>query len=335
MKRLGSVLLCTALILCLGLAAAEGAESDYAWTVTGEETCEITRYTGDETAVVVPGTLGGLRVTGLAASAFSGSAVTHVEIPEGVTSVGSMCFSECRALESVRLPESLTAIGSWAFERTALIRIEIPAGVTVIGDFCFSECRGLETVVLTEGLRELGDCAFMMCTALDEIALPDSLVTVGDNPFCYCTALTEVKLSPEHPALSFLDGALYDGIGRRLICRLCTAPGERFDVPEGCERIGRFALANNTQLQIAVLPEGVTSVGSYAFYHCTALNTAALPASVAEIGESCFDLCVAVTVRAPAGSHALSWAEANGLDVLPAEPEADGSPVPVEEDPIY
>ncbi|MBQ4505857.1 MAG: leucine-rich repeat protein [Firmicutes bacterium] len=36
-------------------------------------------------------------------------------IPEGVTSIGQECFSNCNSLTSVTLPDSLTSIGSKCF----------------------------------------------------------------------------------------------------------------------------------------------------------------------------------------------------------------------------
>ncbi len=321
MRRAMLMLLCAALLAGCALAETGG---DYQWRALEDGTCEITKYTGTAAEAVIPDSLGGMPVSGLGLRCFAKTGVTRVEIPDGVVSLGSMCFSECAALETVILPPGLREVGSWAFEGTALISLELPEGVTAVGNYCFSECRGLESVRLPDSLTKLGDCAFMMCTALEEIALPDSLTEMGDNPFCYCTALTEIRFSPQHPALRMIGDALYydyglpagpEGpAGPRLVCRLCAAGDAEFQVAEGCRTIGRFALANNRGLESVTLPETVTAVDDYAFFHCTALRSVVIPATVESVGTGCFELCTdAVRIVTPEGSPAYEWAVANGV----------------------
>jgi hypothetical protein len=85
-------------------------------------------------------------VTNLGDSAFYGSTLTKVVIPNSVTSIGVGAFNLCWNLTSVTLPNGLTAIGVDAFyECNSLTNVIIPASVTIIGDGAFAESSSLVT----------------------------------------------------------------------------------------------------------------------------------------------------------------------------------------------
>ena len=62
-----------------------------------------------------------------------------VNIPEGVTSIGSRAFYYC-ALKGITLPDGLSVIGEEAFGNTLLSSVTIPAGVENIGTKALSTC---------------------------------------------------------------------------------------------------------------------------------------------------------------------------------------------------
>ena len=120
-------------------------------------------------------------------NAFSGTAVTEVAIPDGVTVLARYVFSGCKQLQKVTLPETLTAINSYAFRNcTSLSEITIPESVTVINDNVF---RG--------------------CQALTEITIPSGVETVGYDMFAECSNITTVKckaIVPPGTSGSFTSG---------------------------------------------------------------------------------------------------------------------------------
>jgi hypothetical protein len=79
-----------------------------------------------ETNVVVPRC-----VEVIAASAFEGSDVMIVELPEGLLKIGDRAFANCRELRQINLPESLLAIGREAFVGCALLDTRVPAKARV------------------------------------------------------------------------------------------------------------------------------------------------------------------------------------------------------------
>ncbi len=117
--------------------------------------------------------------------AFANCPITFVKLPSTVTRMGasvffacgalteadmSACeklselpnssFYECKALSSVKLPQSMTAIGGYAFYGSGIASVELPPRLSSISEYCFEECR-----------------------ALKHVSLPDSAVNIHANAF--------------------------------------------------------------------------------------------------------------------------------------------------------
>ena len=111
----------------------------------GKESITITRCAGTDSETVIPETIGGVKVTAIADSAFKGCAsLASIVIPDGVTNIGDEAFVGCTSLTGIAIPESVTSIGNSAFSKcTSLTSIVIPNGVTNIGDYAFWGCSNL------------------------------------------------------------------------------------------------------------------------------------------------------------------------------------------------
>ena len=73
----------------------------------------------------------------------------NVQIPSGVTTIGSSAFYECTGLTSIEIPSGVTTIGSSAFQGcTGLTSIEIPSGVTTISNYAFTGCTNITSIVV-------------------------------------------------------------------------------------------------------------------------------------------------------------------------------------------
>jgi hypothetical protein len=79
---------------------------------------------------------------GTTVTGYTGTIAGHVTIPEGVTSIGSGAFSDCRSLTSVTIPASVTSIGYGAFYYcTGLTSVTFAASniANNFGDYAFPE----------------------------------------------------------------------------------------------------------------------------------------------------------------------------------------------------
>ncbi|MCR5021931.1 leucine-rich repeat domain-containing protein [Ruminococcus sp.] len=169
---------------------------DYEYTINGG-TVEITKYTGTDEVVEIPGEIDGVAVTSIGKFAFQeNNYITKVTIPDGVLKIGGSAFSSCSALKKVRLSSNLTEIKIAVFiDCTALTDITLPSGITSIGANAFRSCSSLENINFPDGLESINEYAFQNCKKLVSISLPDSVTSIGNMAFCNCDSLTDVKLS--------------------------------------------------------------------------------------------------------------------------------------------
>lgn len=145
----------------------------------------ITRYTGNESNVIIPESLDGMRVTAIGEGAFKGGRVLRsVVIPESVRRIGSSAFKDCRNLASVTFGDGVEEIGGSAFLGcTALTGVVIPANVRSIGALAFADCMGLEKLEAAHGVEIIGYSAFRDCKSLKNAVLPESVVSIGGDSF--------------------------------------------------------------------------------------------------------------------------------------------------------
>ncbi len=116
----------------------------YAYKKDANGKVTIEGYFGEATAVTVPETINGGKVTQIGAHAFEGNkTIEAVKIPEGVEEIQEGAFKDSR-ISQVELPETLRTIGSNAFAGcTNLKFVFIPDNVTSIGNDAFDNVTSL------------------------------------------------------------------------------------------------------------------------------------------------------------------------------------------------
>ena len=180
---IASLLPATALaadIVDSGTCGAEGDGSNLTWTLDSEGVLTISGS-------------GGMDDYGSSGGPWHGSRVKSAMIADGVTSIGSCAFYNCRSLTSVTIPDSVTSIGYFAFSRcTSLNSVTIPNSVTSIGYSAFSDCTSLNSVTIPNSVTSIDNCAFERCTSLNSVTIPDSVTIIGWRAFSDCDNLTNV-----------------------------------------------------------------------------------------------------------------------------------------------
>lgn len=163
--------------------------------------------------------------------------ILRLELPKGLTSVGTLAFYGCKNLTAVSIPDSVKTVGGYAFaECSGMKLLSLGSGVNYIGECAFSDCRSLAALRLPQGLQTIGKKAFYRCESVTAITVPASVQSIGVSAFAYCKNLVSadirasVEVMPEY-------------------------------VFYGCEK-----------LTAVTLPKQVSQIGDYSFRGCDNLG---------------------------------------------------------------
>lgn len=207
------------------------------------------------------------------------SQILQVEVEEGVTGLGNTLFYECRNIEKVTLPNSVTVIGINTFVYcNALTELKLPDQVESIGDRAFYACSGLPEMSLPESVKSVGNSAFSYCTSLTKATLPNSVESIGIEVFYGCKNLESATL-PEN--MTVLGTRFFEG------CEKLTD----ITIPASVTEIGQRAFYGCKSLKYITLPNGLETIGSIAFEDCTGLTKLELPDTVRTLGKEAFCRC--------------------------------------------
>lgn len=78
-------------------------------------------------------------------SAFSGTGLTEIDLPDGLDEVAPFCFQSCQYLRRIKIPESVQTIGYAAFEDCVnLTTVDTINSIAVIYDNAFHGCPKLD-----------------------------------------------------------------------------------------------------------------------------------------------------------------------------------------------
>lgn len=202
--------------------------------------------------------------------------VERAVIGDGITECS---FQGCTSLESVQLPDSLTAITYDAFAGcTSLKEISIPASVSIIKNNAFRNCTSLTSIVIPDSVKEIGGDAFNGCKNLSSIIIPDGLDEIGALAF-YDTAW--IKNRQNEDPFVVINGVLVDG-------RAVT--DNNAVIPDTVKSIGKDAFSSS-DIAAVTIPDSVVKIDDYAFNSCNILESINIPDSVSYIGYGAFSEC--------------------------------------------
>ena len=197
-------------------------------TVNGET---VTLEQGENIVLNYPNEITSVKAT-------NNTALTAIQIPNTVTSIGEDAFQGCTSLTSINIPDTVTSIKDGSFDKGAfrgcsnLVSITIPESVKRIGSNAFQECYKLASITIPEGVTSIGNSAFKGCSSLASITIPESVKSIGSSGFYGCTSLTYITL------------------------------------PDGLTEIDSFIFRECYKLASITIPNAVTKIGMYAFESC-------------------------------------------------------------------
>ena len=158
-------------------------EEQYQYDILEDGSAAIWDYHGYGGNLIIPGTLGGRKVSGIRDGAFSMCLnLATVAIPDSITSIEGNPFAFCGELTGIYTSpdnETFSVTDGVLFSRTDKRLICYPRG-------CASR-----SYTIPDGTRIIGDNAFSF-SALTDIVIPDSVTWISDYAFADCKSLVAV-----------------------------------------------------------------------------------------------------------------------------------------------
>ena len=298
---------------------------------TTENEIRIIKYLGKKTKLQIPAHYPNaeIYVTSIADKAFSGAhglenfdgcrALTELNIPDCVKSLGNSVFEFCVSLTAVAIPDSVASIGYNTFRSCAALEsVVIPKQLAKIGDDMFNGCANLKKITIPDSVKTIGKSAFEK-SGLTGITLPNGITTIRRRSFYMCSDLKSITI-PD--SVTVIDGEAFSGCaklsGITIPERVTDIGSEAFEdtswfesQPDGVVYAGKVAykfkgyMPDNTYLELRAdtkaiapqafygcenlvginIPEGVLSIGSHAFVGCESLTSMVIPDSVGSVGH--------------------------------------------------
>lgn len=234
-------------------------------------------------------------LTEITYSAFEGSGIEEIYLPNSITTIRNNAFCFCSNLKKIRFSNNLNLIENYAFGRcTSLEEVELPDSLKEIPSGCFDFCSNLKRVKLPRYLETIGSSAFGMNEKLCEIDIPDTVRKIGAFSF-QAAAISYVNL-PE--GLQTIEEMSFNGVELEYI-----------EIPSTVTKIETRAFSHNHALKTLVIPESVTSIGELLFREDTSLKDLYLPSSITYIPDNIFEYCSQnITIHGVPGSAAEAFA---------------------------
>ncbi len=206
--------------------------------------------------------------------------VKKISIGIGLTEIPAHAFENCKALESIEIPNWITKIGDYAFRGCGYAHLGLnapsePNNMLPTG--------GLQNINFGTGVTEIGDYAFAECLSLKQVTIPDNVEKIGayafsDSRYTYWPVLYNLGIVNEMDEFSRLDTtAYYSGSTRRE--HLMTGL-RSIDIGNGVTHIGEGAFARSKWLEKVTFGKKVEFIGERAFENCKSLKSISLPKDI-------------------------------------------------------
>ena len=178
----------------------------------------------------------------------------HLIIEEGITDLQNVNLWGFTKMETVKLPNTITAIHDNLFMSChSLKKVDMP-GATRIETKAFSNCQSLKEVNIPKTIY-IGAEAFNECKSLKKVKNAKAVEEIGEFAFANCGSLK------------------WPSFGTRL------------------KKIGEWAFYNCSSLKDVVIPDSVTEIRRLTFWYCFNLEKLVLPASLEVWKKNAIECC--------------------------------------------
>ncbi|MBO5440544.1 MAG: leucine-rich repeat domain-containing protein [Clostridia bacterium] len=196
--------------------------------------------------IIISSSYNGKKVIGIGEKAFFGNTtVKKVSIPEGIRYINSKAFKDCKNLEEINFPATLTKLGEDAIFNCDKLKYESYQGCSYIGNWLMRlDNKEIDVLEIRENTVGIAPFAVYFAPKLRNVSIPNSVKYIGSHAFFACSFLRTINLG------------------------------------KGVEYIGEYAFANCSLFKNIDIGENIKDIKANAFYGCKGTITymgAAIP----------------------------------------------------------
>ena len=224
----------------------------------------------------------------------SSTGFTEFYVPDGITTIGPLCFSGCKSLISISLPESVTTIQSGAFSLChENLKVTFRGNSSFVMDETF-------TFLLDSEWKSIK--GYFGNTENHEFVLFDTIENIGQRVFADKTNIRGINISSSS-SLTTIEDKAFAGCSNLLYFNIFS---------NSLKTVGKEAFRNCVSLQSFSFGNSIELISSSAFRNCNSLKTVKVGISNAEnpltssksllsdeqsciIDENCFSSCINLT----------------------------------------
>lgn len=283
-------------------------DGDWGYDLDGDDAV-IVCYTGSDTDITIPSTVGGHTVTAIGRGTEgaiiweppSGDVELTFTLPNTVTHINAYAFAEGCIVSN--LPSGVTTIGDRAFYWTTT-DFTIPASVVSIGIEAFGGYNDTEayTVDAANPVYMSRDGVLFSKDGSKLIRFPPNSSVFNGEIYTIPETVTEIAASAFQDVYSPVwivlpeKGPKIIGDSAFSYCESSLCPGQNtaFNIPSTVQYIGAYAFLNShVGSNELILPESIISIGTQAFEGFSGSSGVrvplVLPSTLQSIGEDAFD----------------------------------------------
>lgn len=203
--------------------------------------------------------------------------IKHVELPDGLTHLGSYALYQFEKMPSVVIPEGVTSIGYVAIASNHILTsMSLPSTLTTLDDEVFGEDWALPSLTIPAAVTSIGYGLTDGCVGLEEIVVEEGNTKYDSRNDCNAIIKTNTNT--------------------------LIAGCKKTKIPNNVTTIAEWAFSGMRTMEAMKIPNSVTKLERYSFQYCQSMTDLVLPSSVTSIDPSAFAGCVFNTITVNPGN---------------------------------